>query len=424
MNDMQLREKLAQGNLTKTDVLAILEWQLSLPAEEMDCGLIAECELYLAPDAPGLGKEREDAMFASLLAQIDATESASTAAQEQTPAGTRPAAQTPARRTSQQHNAHRSRSGHRRPLGKVMIVALVALMLLALAVGGVAYGYRRGVLNFTEDFGFAQMVSQDGAEEFVTSGSLAHLELEHVTVDVIEAVYDGTELRVVYGLTSKDGQIHMAEHAEYFVMPGSEEGDVHMCDYIVVNGQDAFFYDAWEAAGENGQVLYYLQTNLLEWGVDVSDADELLIGLPMLPKEDPTVRGPWPTVDFTIPAKVPDDLVRTAAVVEANMDGHAVSVKNAIFSPLNGYVELYIEGLTEEYYYRNFSTLCEVYAMDGSLLTSSHMAGNEFTEDGAVFGVSMTPTVGEWPDQMIVAFEFEDYSPDWEAVIQLSPKGE
>lgn len=429
MDDVRLREKLAQGNLTKTDVLAILEWQLSLPAEQMDCGLIAECELYLAPDAPGLDKEREDAMLASLLTQIDFTESGDAPAQAQTPVSERTPAETSPRRAAPRHGAHRGRSGRRRPLRKIVIIALVALMLLALAVGGVAYGYRRGVLSFTEDFGFAPMVSQDGAERLVSSGSLAHVELEHVIVDVIEAVYDGADLRVVYGLTSKDGEVHMSEHAaDQYVMPGSEEGDVHMCDSILVNGQDAFFDDTWEALGDKGQILYYLQTNLLDWGVDVSDADELHIGLPMLPKEDPEVRGPYPTVDFTIPSELPSELMRTAELIEANMEGYEVSIHSAVFSPLNGFIQLFVKGLTDEVYWDRLSdtsTDCGVYAMDGSLLSSRcYTTGPDFIEDGAILSMRITPPAGQWPEQIVIAFETKDYSPDWEAIIKLSPKGE
>ena len=399
--DKTLQSKLASGAITREDVLAILEWQLSLPAEQMDCALISECDLYLSPDGSRLSREREDALYARLLARIAA--------------GDVPA---PDRRTP----ARQRRAGHRRPVRRLTLIALIAVLLLALAVGGVAYGYRRGVLNFTEDFGFAKMVSQEGAEQFVSSGTLAHLSLEHVDVDVLEAAYDGAELRVVYALTSHDGELKLAPYmANGYVMPGSEEGEVHVCDYLRVNGQDAYFDDAWEMPGDApGQMLYYLQTNLSQWGVDVADAETLTLGLPLLAKDDPDSRV-QPTLDFTIPAAIPEGLVRTAEVTEADMGGLRVTVAEARFSPLNGYVQLRIEGLTQERFYAEFSTLCEVYAMDGSLLTSSHIAGSHFDDEGALIGVTMAPTEGQWPDQMIVALEFTDYSPDWEAVLTLSP---
>lgn len=398
MDAKTLHDKLSSGRLTSSDVLAILEWQLSLPAEQMDCALISECDLFLAPDTPRLSKEREDALLASILARIDAMEAAK-------------------RRTKP--NAKRARGAHRRPKRKAPLIALLMLALLALAVGGVAYGYHRGVLNFTEDFGFAKMVSQEGAEEFVSSGSLAHLALEHVTVDVIEAVCDGTELRVVYGLTSPDGEIHMAENSDYYLMPGSAEGEVHMCDYLRVNGQDAYFDDTWEALGDQpGQVLYYLQTNLTSWGVDITGAEELVIGLPMLPFD--RENRVQPMVEFTISVDAPKELIRTAELVAADMAGLSASAEASVFSPLNGYVQLRIEGLTRERFNVDFTQLTEVRALDGTPLTDCHIADMEFYDGGALFGVTITPTEGEWPQEFVVAFLMEDDLPDWTATLKLS----
>lgn len=391
--DSDFRRRLESGALTADDALALLEWQLSLPDTQIDCALIRECDLFLAPDAPGLPDAQREALYRRILAATDAGI---------------------ARRPS----PPRIRA-HRRPR-RALLIALLAL-LLALAVGGIAYTIRRGVLNFTEDFGFAKMVSLEGAEEFVSSGSLAHLELEHVTVDVLEAVYDGAELRVVYSLTAKSGELVLSEHAENaYLMPGEAEGDVHICDFISVNGQDAYFYDTWEAPGdEPGQMLYYLQTNLPEWGVDVSGAQELTIGLPMLPREEGQ-RG-WGQVTFTIPAAVPQELVHSAAIEEARCGGHSVTVERSVLSPLNGYIALRIEGLTREFYFTKMTNFCEVYGEDGYVLTPSRSEGPVHAqEDGSmVLGFAITPPEDGWPKWMILAMEFEDYAPDWEVTLKI-----
>lgn len=391
--DSDFRRRLESGALTADDALALLEWQLSLPDTQIDCALIRECDLFLDPDSPGLPDAQREALYRRILAAIDAGI---------------------ARRPS----PPRIRA-HRRPR-RALLIALLAL-LLALAVGGIAYTIRRGVLNFTEDFGFAKMVSLEGAEEFVSSGSLAHLELEHVTVDVLEAVYDGAELRVVYSLTAKSGELVLSEHAENaYLMPGEAEGDVHMCDFITVNGQDAYFYDTWEAPGdEPGQMLYYLQTNLPEWGVDVSGAQELTIGLPMLPREEGQ-RG-WGQVTFTIPAAVPQALVHSAAIEEARCGGHSVTVERSVLSPLNGYIALRIEGLTREFYFTKMTNFCEVYGENGYVLTPSRSEGPVHAqEDGSmVLGFAITPPEDGWPERMILAMEFEDYAPDWEVTLKI-----
>ncbi len=397
--DENIRKRLESCSITEDDALVILEWQLSLPAEEMDCGLIRECDLFLSPDAEGLGEERADALFARITAAIDA--------------------EAPAVQSHRRPKA----PAHRRP-GKLMAVILLAALLLALSIGGVAYTYHRGVLNFTEDFGFAPMGAQDGAEEFVQSGSLAHAEFEHVIVDVLEAVYDGAELRVVYSLTDKSGELTLAEHAaDAYEMPGSKEGEVHMCDYILINGQDAYFNNTWEMPGEPpGQRLYYLQTNLPAWGVDVSGAETLTLGLPMLPRaEDSHSSG---VIEFTIPAAVPEGLVRGATIKETTVGGYSVSVEKAVFSPLNGFIQLKL-GITEEFFHQRLTNFATIYGMDGYVLTSCQTEGGlDIAEDGVIIGFTITPPEGDWPEEMILALEFEDYSPDWEVTVCVEPKAE
>lgn len=393
--DADIRRRLETGTLTRGDVLAILEWQLSLPAEQIDCALLRECDLFLDEQTPGLDAVRREALYARLLARLNG--------------------KTPKRRAG--------RPVHRARPRRALMIALLVLLLLALAVGGVAYSVHRGVLNFTEDFGFARMVSLEGADSFVTSGPLAHLKLPHVIIDVTEAVYDGAELRIVYSLTDPDGELTLAEHVENgYVMPGSEEGEVHMCDFVSVNGQDAYFNNTWEMPGDApGQMLYYLQTNLPEWGVDVSGAQTLSIGLPMLPR--PEGERAFAQVEFEIPAVVPGDLLLQASLEDVHCGGHDVSIGQATFSPLNGYIALRIDGLTRDAYLREMSGQCEVYAMDGSLLTDSCPEGpvDRGEDSSMTLGFTITPPETGWPERMILALEFKDYSPDWEVVIRLKP---
>ena len=393
--DADIRRRLETGTLTRGDVLAILEWQLSLPAEQIDCALLRECDLFLDEQTPGLDAVRREALYARLLARLNG--------------------KTPKRRAG--------RPVHRARPRRALMIALLVLLLLALAVGGVAYSVHRGVLNFTEDFGFARMVSLEGADSFVTSGPLAHLKLPHVIIDVTEAVYDGAELRIVYSLTDPDGELTLAEHVENgYVMPGSEEGEVHMCDFVSVNGQDAYFNNTWEMPGDApGQMLYYLQTNLPEWGVDVSGAQTLSIGLPMLPR--PEGERAFAQVAFEIPAVVPGDLLLQASLEDVHCGGHDVSIGQATFSPLNGYIALRIDGLTRDAYLREMSGQCEVYAMDGSLLTDSCPEGpvDRGEDSSMTLGFTITPPETGWPERMILALEFKDYSPDWEVVIRLKP---
>ena len=288
-------------------------------------------------------------------------------------------------------------------------VAVVFAALCALSVGGVAYGLARGVLNFNEDFGWGTpIVSQEGAEALVTSGTLAHASFDHVDVDVLEAVFDGTELRVVYSVTNRAGEA--VEHdGDTLTVPGEEDDGVHMCDSVRVNGQDAFFDDIYDAEGDApGQVLHYLQTNLASWGVDVTGADELTIGLPLLPREERDRVSP--TLDFTIPTIVPEGMVREAALVE---ETKGVNIVRSSFSPVRGYIELELNGPLAD---RVPTGMCQAVAPDNSEL-ECHMVRLGEGEGAVRIGLAMMPPAGEWPETFELALQM--CAPDEDLRVQI-----
>lgn len=396
------KDKLLRSNLTDDDVLALLNWQLSLPAAEMDCQLIRECDLYLSGNEPGMDPTRKQALLDALLRQIDG----------------RP------RRRPKPAPHHRSR--------KRMIAVLLALLLLALAVGGVSYSIRRGVLNFNEDWSWGAILHHgDGAESLVVSGPLAHVELEHVNIDVLEAVTDGADLRVVYSVTNRAGEDVLAEPgSDYSDVPGAAEDGVHMCDYLQIDGQDAYFDDAFQAPSDTpGQIIYYLQSNLLSWGVDISGRKTITISLPIFNQVGSGTREGF--VEFTIPATLAEGMVRGAVLEEANMGGHAVTITKAVFSPINGFVSIHIDGLTKETFLREFTTMGDVYGPDDYALDGAHLYGMQQSDPDQsglnpgldVAFVMRLPPEG-WPDTLVLALERNDYQPDWEAVIRLTEPGE
>ena len=69
MND-NLRKKLEGASLTPSDVLDLLVWQLSLPAADMDCDLISECDLFLDPASLGMDALRKAQMYDTLASYI------------------------------------------------------------------------------------------------------------------------------------------------------------------------------------------------------------------------------------------------------------------------------------------------------------------------------------------------------------------
>ena len=88
----------------------------------------------------------------------------------------------------------------------------------------------------------------------------------------------------MYSLTDRSGELHLAATvANGYEMPGYDAGETQICDYVLVNGQNVDFDQAWEVSGDApGQMLYYLQTNLSAWRAELADAKTLDIRLPML----------------------------------------------------------------------------------------------------------------------------------------------
>lgn len=391
MSDILYR-KLTEGVLKDEQVRALIDWQLSRREEDVDSQLIEECLMFLYPDAAGMDPARKAQMLVGFQEMIDKP-------------GTH-------RRAKPQHMNRRPR--------KALVIAMLLILMLALAVSAVAYWISRGVLNFNDDFGWGTpIVSQEGAEEFVSAGALAHMELEHVSIDVLEAVYDGAEMRIVYGITSKVGQPYLPPDDDtIYTIPGAEEDEVHMCDYVFINDQDAYFYDTYETLGDNpNQVLYYLQTNLKAWNVDVTGAETLRIELPMLGR--PAYKQKPKTVAFTIPAEVPEEMVRGAKLIGSDASGYEVSLAYAGFSPVCGYAELHFSGITKE----EFETRCfgmgNILTVDGNRLSGAHLEGNTREENGGItLGFSVMPPADGWPDELelIVVMEGE---PNWSAHIEL-----
>lgn len=385
-----LYEKLTSGILSDEQVKLLLNWQLSLRAEEIDCALVDECLRYLDRDAPEMDKEKKREIWGRLFAT-----------------------------TQEQRRQARMMHTHRRT-NKLLVLAALMLLLLAMAMSAVAYMYARGVLNFNEDFGYGTTItSQEGAEELVVSGALAHLELEHVIIDVLEAACDGTELRIVYRLTSKVGDCYIGEHSvDSYIVPGMEEDGVHMCDFVSVNGQDAYFYDDYEIQGEqSNQVLYYLQSTLLDWGVDVSGADTLEIGLPCLGvaeygKERELLR-------FTIPSTIDPQMIRGAQMTAADAGGYDVTMKLARFTPLSGYVQFFVEGIQREQLWEIADGWGWAVDAQGEKIEGSRFDGWDKAENGTGLDFYIMPPREGWMEEIRYVLPMNDGT-QWTFDIRLA----
>lgn len=372
----------ASGALGREDVAALLRWQLSLPAEQADCALARDCALaLLSVDVREELHAQEDALHGALMAQI------------------------------------RRKTMKRR--GMARYVAVAALLLAACTAAAAAYGTAHGVLNFRLQSG-KPAPALDGAEALVTGGTLASARLEHCAVEVREAAFDGGELRVMYAVAPLDGAAQ--EEGGTCIVPGAELDGVHMCDYILVNGQTAYIDETSEMLGDDGAVLYYLATNLGEWGVDVSGARTLAVGLPLLPRESADSRV-QPTLDFTIPAGAP--AARGAALVSVEAQGQDIRLESAAFSPIRGEVTLLVEGMDARTLEKTLDDFPYAQDAQGRELPGVRYAGRfEDADGGARLTVALDPPddgwQGDgWPETVTLILLRRDGPPDWTLKIEL-----
>lgn len=372
--------------LTREETLVLLTGALDAPARDMDIPLIRECLLSLDPGSQDGLDARGEALWRRIQASI----------------------------------AYRRQRMPRRRFAAIVLAIVLALALAAVAVGA---AMRRGVFNFLYDFGFDRSGAQvQEAAQGLLRTDLASLSLAHVDVAVREAVYDGHDLRVVYSVTERgrtaDNPFTEEDLYKSVIDAGWEDG-LTCCDWIEVNGQDAYFNDTFQAVGESpGEMLYYLQTNLPDWGItDVGDT--MTIGLPMTRGEDGRTYI-HDALRFTIDATVPGGLVRRAAPVEVTLGEVPFTLEEAEFSPVSGIVRIALRG--EYGYMDKLAHLwghAKLYAPDGTELGITSLDHWGFAEKGRIEVVYTVSPPEVWPDEMLLALPDREGLPDIDCRIPI-----
>jgi hypothetical protein len=304
--------------MTRQEVVKLLRGQIFSPAKKVDMPLVDECLRYLDEAYSNGSIPNEDVVWTRIKARLN--------------------------------EKHR----HFVPARRALVISLIVVLLLALL--GVAYAiFGRNVFNFYFDAGWpkSEGAVQDSAYQLLNS-NLLHTSFAHTDLDVLEAVYDGHELRMVYSLWWRDATetypaIRTVREAggknieEIDASCFEADGIARMCDWMEVNGESVYFSDIWTVmGGRPGQVLYYLQTNLFEYDVDIGD--ELTIGLPLLkvpftrPDGSKTMAHlPTAETTFTIPVTRKEGLAyRLVPMGPQTTGGYPMLVATGYFSPEAG----------------------------------------------------------------------------------------
>jgi hypothetical protein len=302
-----LRAVLQREDLSREDILKIIRGQLALPAREIDGGLLKECFAELDTPEGGTISGHEEEIWARIRLKISDWEN------------------------SQKAWLHSH--GRRR----IIILVLMGLLLLALAAAAIAaFGYR--IFGFPLPANYPASYVQEGAYE-LTRHSLAHASYAHVDVDILEAVYDGKDLRVVYSVWDRNATEKLTEKDLYQGIAAAKlDGLTSVCDWVEVDGQMPDLSDAAEEPGDrNGEMIYSIESLLSEQNIHPEGI--FTVGLPLM-KNGKNFKFAPPELTFTLNADDAKKHVRTAAPAQIDVGNIHIALMEAEFSPMSGAILL------------------------------------------------------------------------------------
>lgn len=195
--------------------------------------------------------------------------------------------------------AQRPSLGRRRRMAAALLAATLALCAAAGAVGA-----RFGLFDFLRD---GEGAGQPEARALLRQ-DLAAVSLEHVDVRIAEAVYDGSDLRVVYSVRLRGAKEPLEERELY----GGEGAFLQaaLADGVHLGGGDWFTLDGVEhtmtggstaerrAGGEPGEMLVYVHIKLSSADIH-PQGDTAAFGLALLTGRPRAEQ----TLTFTLPAQ-------------------------------------------------------------------------------------------------------------------------
>lgn len=204
-----------------------------------------------------------------------------------------------------------------------------ALLALLTAASAMAVGMRFGVFDFmTTFFGQEEVLPQ--AQQLVVS-DLAVAALDHTTLRVEEAVYDGGSLRVMYSVTPRDEGMTIEEAA------AADGVKLAGCDWLKIDGQERIMPNGSAFAStlspEGDRLLCYLEIALSSSGIACEK--DLSVALPLV-----GMGGDAKTLDFTVPG-----YDAAAPLAKTQTDSVSATLLSASVSPVRCYVRLRIERL-------------------------------------------------------------------------------
>ena len=379
-----LMTTLEKDALSSREIDLILRGQLLLPNRNRDAGLMRECANALTMDdsAASQAQRRVWNMISQDIEQM--------------------------KREAAQRMAVRRRTG----------IVLTMVLILVLAAAGLAAALSPQVFSFLWGHDTPNAYVQEDAAGLVKT-NLGSIEKDPLEITILEAAYDGQELRVVYSVRDKSATRPYTPEDETLLTQAAEKVKLRtICDWVVVDGADINLSDCGTNQGtQNGELLYYLQALMAEQGVHPEG--DFRVGLPL--HWDTSGERPYTTVPseltFTLNAKEVMKLVRTAGPAEATIDGMKYSMTEATFTPVAGSIRLDVTGNDVA----NAKTLVYTFGLDARLYTldgvqigepvSAFMEPNGYNDPPTAILMRIVPP-DVWPEEMLLALPDKDGKPD------------
>lgn len=250
--------------------------------------------------------------------------------------------------------AQSEKEAQRRGRMRTGLIVLAATMILSLAVVAVAFSGR----VFTLGGRYLQpeyLAVQESAYPLVKT-DLGALELEHVSIKVLEAIYDGQELRVVYSLTDRaatepftgdemETEANFGKLIEVARLDG-----VALHDGLEIDGQYANPYVTDMVNGENpGEMIFYTQVSTLLDDIQTQGEFDVKLNFWNFDFREDEAEQAKREIVFTLNADEAKPYEKMLAPFTAEIGGMEMTLNRALFTPMRGYMilEISAEGVTD-----------------------------------------------------------------------------
>ncbi|MCL2866125.1 MAG: hypothetical protein FWF47_00015 [Clostridia bacterium] len=384
----------AHGMLTSQDAAYILDWQIQLPAERIDCALIDECTLLLNPQRETQPTPRKDEIWARIQSALH------------------PVASIP-----------RERPTLLRPR-RIAVLVLAAILLLALAAAAVATLLRIDVFNIYTGHVYPQDLPRQTQADALVQHPLVTVSFPHVDVTVCQALYDGHELRILYAMRDRSATERIAAQGEDFewVMPAAQQDNLcTVGDWIEINGEKDSPHDQLALPGEEpGEMRYFV--SLEPRDKTLKDRSSFEVGLPLMWDAECRFKIVPDGMRFTVLTTDINEHTRNAQPLQQIIDGFTFSLEEASFSPISASIVLSISGKSDSALDAISHTwgTAQVYTSAGQPLGVTQVRSWSFREPGKVTVTYRVVPPDIWPDKMLLSIPTDSGTPDAQRTIPIT----